>query len=158
MILVLLGTWEAPFTRPLIEIETAIKSGVIKEKVIVQSGATHFQSAHMTLVPFYGSHELEALCEEASYVICQAGVGSIMMGLRKSKKVIAVPRLKDYNEHIDDHQLEILHVFSKNHYILPWRDEKLETVIAKLNSFVPAQYPFQEEKISDAIINYLTKK
>jgi UDP-N-acetylglucosamine transferase subunit ALG13 len=157
MVLVLLGTWEASFTRPLIEIEKEIKSGNIKEEVVVQSGATLFTSNFMTLQPFFSGKEIEDLCNRASYTICQAGVGSIMLGLRKGKKVISIPRLKKYNEHIDDHQLEILHVFATKHYILPWTDESLVKVLEKLNSFIPSPYPFQEEKISDAILNFLNK-
>lgn len=158
MIFVLLGTWEVPFTRPLVEIEQAVKSGHITEPVIVQSGPAQYPSAYMKLVPFFPSDKLEEMYTQASYIICQAGIGSIMQGLRKRKKVIAIPRLKKYNEVNDDHQLEILHVFSKNNYILPWENEKLTTVLDKLESFVPAQYPFEEEKISDAIIDFLNKK
>lgn len=158
MVFVLLGTWEVPFTRPLVEIEKAVKNGIITEEVIVQSGPAQYQSEYMKLVPFFSGNHLEEMYENASYIICQAGIGSIMMGLKKGKKVIATPRLKKYNEVNDDHQLEILHVFSSKNYILPWQDENLSSIITGLNSFVPSRYPFREEKISDAILNFLNKK
>jgi len=158
MVFVLLGTWEVPFIRPLVEIEEAVKTGYINEEVVVQSGPAKFPSEHMTLVPFFSGKELEDMYAKASYIICQGGIGSIMMGLKKGKKVIAIPRLKKYNEVNDDHQLEIIHVFTQNNYILPWQDEKLTTVLSKLETFSPAQYPFEEEKISDAIIDFLNKK
>lgn len=158
MVLILLGTWEAPFTRPLVEIEAAVKEGLITEEVIVQSGATPYESKLLSLTPYFSSRDLEELSSQASYVICQAGVGSIMMGLRRGKKVIAIPRLQEQNEHIDNHQLEILHVFSKKGYILPWQNESLPVVLARLDSFTPAPYPFADERISDAILNFLNKK
>ena len=30
------------------------------------------------------------------------------------KKIIAVPRLKKYNEHVNDHQIQIVQKFEKN--------------------------------------------
>src|ERR1700685_393156 len=105
MIFVVLGTWEMPFTRPLVEIEGAVRQGLITQPVVVQSGNTIYASSYMELVPFYGKEDLEQMYERAALVICQAGVGSIMLGLRKKKKVIAIARLSEFDEHIDDHQL-----------------------------------------------------
>jgi UDP-N-acetylglucosamine transferase subunit ALG13 len=156
MILVVLGTWEMPFARPLAEIEKAVTRGLVCEPVVVQSGNTAYSSPHMTLVPFFGRHELERRYDEAQLVICQAGVGSIMLGLRKRKKVIAIARRAMFDEHIDDHQLEILEVFARCGSVLPWRGEgDLGEVLRRATSFVPAAYPFAEERVSDAILDYL---
>ena len=123
MIFVVLGTWEMPFTRPLIEIDAAIRDGLLPEPVIVQSGKTLYSSERMQLTPFFDKLELERMYEQASLIICQAGVGSIMLGLRQKKKVISIARLAKFDEHIDDHQLEILDVFSKSGAVLAWRGE-----------------------------------
>lgn len=156
MIFVVLGTWEMPFTRPLVEIEQVVKQGLLTEPVVVQSGATSYQSSYMSFVPFYGKEELEQMYDKASLIICQAGVGSIMLGLRKNKKVISIARLARFDEHIDDHQLEILDVFAKSGAILPWRgDGDLAEVLARAENFVSAGYPFGKEKISGAILEYL---
>jgi UDP-N-acetylglucosamine transferase subunit ALG13 len=159
MIFVVLGTWEMPFRRPLAELERAAVSGVLNDSIIVQSGNTRYESRHMTLVPFFDKEALEAMYDRASLVISQAGVGSIMMGLRRQKKVIAIARRRRYNEHIDDHQLEILDVFSKTGAILPWRGEgDLDSVLAQIPQFAPTPYPFAEERISDAILEYLSER
>jgi UDP-N-acetylglucosamine transferase subunit ALG13 len=156
VIFVVLGTWEMPFTRPLVEIDAAARQGLLPQPIVVQSGRTPFESPYMKLVPFFGKEELEQMYEQASLVICQAGVGSIMLGLRKHKKVISIARLAKYDEHIDDHQLEILDVFTKSGAVLPWRGEgDLAIMLKRAESFVSAGYPFGEEKISDAILNYL---
>ena len=159
MILVVLGTWEMPFARPLIEIEQAITQGVLREPVLAQSGNTPYSSPHMTLVPFLAREELERRYEEASLIICQAGVGSIMLGLRKSKKVVAIARRAMFEDHIDDHQLEILEVFSRAGSVLPWQGAgDLPGVLTQAASFVPAAYPFAEERISEAILEYLHER
>lgn len=156
MIFVVLGTWEMPFARPLIEIERAAARQLLPQPIVVQAGKTSHESQHLRVVPFFGREELERMYEQASLVICQAGVGSIMLGLRKGKKVIAIARRRMFDEHIDDHQLEILDVFSKAGSILPWNgDGDLPAVLERAREFVPAAYPFAEEKISDAILEYL---
>jgi UDP-N-acetylglucosamine transferase subunit ALG13 len=159
MIFVVLGTWEMPFTRPLIEIEQAAKNGLLPEPIVVQSGKTAYSSTCMRLVPFFGPAEIESMYEQASLVICQAGVGSIMLGLRKRKKVVAIARRHKFDEHIDDHQLEILEAFSKMGAILTWKGEgDLSDVLGKTKDFVGTDYVFGQEKISAAILNYLGAK
>lgn len=158
MIFVVLGTWEMPFTRPLVEIEAAAQGGLLKQPIVVQSGNTVYASQHIQLVPFFGREELEQMYENATLVICQAGVGSIMLGLRKQKRVIAIARLAKYDEHIDDHQLEILDVFSKSGAVLPWKGTgDLREVLARAENFVSAGYPFGQEKISSAVLEYLQR-
>jgi UDP-N-acetylglucosamine transferase subunit ALG13 len=159
MIFVVLGTWDMPFTRPLIEIERAARDGLITEPIIVQCGNTSFVSPHMTLTPFFGQSELEQMYEQASLVICQAGVGSIMLGLRKHKKVISIARLSKFHEHIDDHQLEIHDVFTKSGAVLPWNGaDDLVDVLRRASDFVSAGYPFGQEKISRAILDFLNER
>lgn len=156
MTFVVLGTWEMPFVRPLREIEQAAIAGLLPEPVIVQSGNTQYTSARLRLVPFFGREELERMYEQAAVIICQAGVGSIMLGLRKHKKIISIARLSRFGEHIDDHQLEILDVFSRIGAVLAWQGEgDLTDVLAHAQSFVPAAYHFTREKISSAILEFL---
>lgn len=156
MIFVVLGTWEMPFIRPLIELEKAVSGGLISETVLVQSGKTSYPSTHLTLVPFFDQQELEEMYDQASLIICQAGVGSIMLGLRKQKKVIAVARRHAYQEHVDEHQLEILETFASAGTVLRWNAEgDLPNVLRLVENFVPIPYPFSEERISGEILSYL---
>jgi UDP-N-acetylglucosamine transferase subunit ALG13 len=158
MTFVVLGTWEMPFVRPLREIERAAIEGLLPGPVVVQSGKTEYTSARLELVPFFGREELERMYEQATMIICQAGVGSIMLGLRKHKKIISIARLRRYDEHIDDHQLEILELFSQIGAVLPWKGEDdLTEVLVRAQSFVPAGYQFTKEKLSRTILEYLAR-
>jgi UDP-N-acetylglucosamine transferase subunit ALG13 len=70
--------------------------------------------------------------------------------------VVAIARLSKFDEHIDDHQLEILDVFSKSGAVLPWNGNgDLTDVLRRTVEFVSAGYPFGEERISGAILSYL---
>jgi UDP-N-acetylglucosamine transferase subunit ALG13 len=159
MIFVVLGTWGMPFTRPLAEIEQAAARELLSGPIVVQSGTTSFTSSRMRLVPYFGTADFQRMYDEAALVICQAGVGSIMTGLQKGKTVIAIARRAGFNEHIDDHQLEILEVFSRLGAVISWKGEgDLGEALARAEGFVSAGYPFAQEKISDAILDYLADK
>jgi UDP-N-acetylglucosamine transferase subunit ALG13 len=44
--------------------------------------------------------------EAADVVVCHAGAGSILCALRAGHTPVVVPRLKRYQETVDDHQVE----------------------------------------------------
>ena len=57
--------------------------------------------------------EFAKLVDKADVIITHGGVGSIITAITKGKKVIAVPRLGKYNEHVNDHQVEIIESFNE---------------------------------------------
>lgn len=156
MIIVLLGTFPTAFERPLIEIERLCKEGKIKEKVIVQSGHTHFDSKYFEMRPFINPDELTGLYKEARIVITQAGTGSLIKGMKLNKKIIAIPRLAKYAEVVDDHQEEILREFTKQKYILPWTEDiALEAVLNQTEGFTPAPYVSNKQKLINHLEEYI---
>ncbi len=115
MIFVTLGTQKQQFTRILEEIE---KSKVLNnEEIIVQAGHTKYESNKMKISTFYSMDEMKDYMKKADIVITHGGVGSIIDALNLRKKVLAVPRLSKYKEHINDHQLEICEKLSSEGYI-----------------------------------------
>ena len=122
MILILLGTFKKNFSRPLVAIEEAILAGKISEEVIVQAGHTSFKSDFLTIRTFIEIDELKELYKSASLIITHSGVGSILKGLKLNKAIIAIARLAKFNEHVDNHQLDILQEFSNRKYLFPWNE------------------------------------
>ncbi len=152
MILVTLGTQDKPFSRLLKVIEKAIKKGVIQEKVIVQAGYTPYKSDVMEVFDLIPVDEFEKLMKDADLVISHGGVGSILSALKKGKKVIAAPRLSKYNEHTNDHQLELVTAFAKQGYLLPLKDfSKFEKIYEKSKTFKPKKYRSNHQKFLKAI-------
>jgi UDP-N-acetylglucosamine transferase subunit ALG13 len=45
--------------------------------------------------------------ETCDILITHGGAGTMVDGVKLRKKVVAVPRLARYGEHVDDHQLEL---------------------------------------------------
>ena len=113
MILVTLGTQDKAFTRLLKKIEQAKKKGIIEDEIIVQGGYTSYKSDYFKVFDLIPMDEFDALMTQADLVITHGGVGSILTALQKGKKVIAAPRLKQYKEHANNHQLEIVDAFAK---------------------------------------------
>lgn len=141
MILVLLGTQNNSFHRLLEEIQKNIENGNIKEKVVVQKGYTKFESKDMEIYDQLPSDELKKLIDKANIVITHGGVGSIITSIEKGKKVIAVPRLKKYKEHVNDHQLDIINSFSEMGYIIGIHEvEELGEALKRVEKFEPKKY------------------
>lgn len=137
MILVILGTQDKPFTRLLDAVEAYAKKHP-KETIIVQNGQTPYESSHLQLQPFFTPEDLDQTIAKADLVIAHGGVGTIMGALKHHKKVIATPRLKQYGEHTNDHQLQIIKALETAGYILPLYDlSKLDITIKAATHFKP---------------------
>ena len=137
MILVTLGTQKESFKRLLEYIENS----KIDEEIIVQAGYNKFESKKMKLFDFIPYEEMTKLIKDASLIITHGGTGSIIMPLKMGKKVIAVPRLSKYLEHVDDHQTQIVDIFEEEGYILALNDgDNLDEVYEKSKKFKPKKY------------------
>ena len=141
MILVMLGTQNNSFHRLLEEIDKLINDGLIKEDVVVQAGYTKYESTNMKIFDFISSNELDKLEQQADCIITHGGVGSIISSIEKDKKVIAIPRLKQYGEHVNDHQLDIVQSFDKLGYIIGVTDvSQLGDALQQIETFEPKKY------------------
>lgn len=158
MILVLLGTQHNEFTRLLQEVENCINNETIKEQVIVQAGFTKYQSNQMEIFDMISKEELEKYMSKANLVIAHGGVGSIIMALEKGKKVIAVPRLHEYGEHVNNHQRQIIKVFSEKNYLIGIQNvEDLSDAIREAKNFEPKEFKNNNEKMLKIIEDFIEK-
>jgi len=77
----------------------------INDKVIMQIGKTNYEPSCADYFRFKDlDSEIENLMKNAKVVLCQ-GAMTIIDSLFLGTPVIAVPRLKKFNEHLNDHQL-----------------------------------------------------
>lgn len=137
MILVTLGTQKEPFTRLLDYIENSN----IEEEIIVQNGHTLYESKKMKLINFTTYNEMEEYIKNARVIITHAGTGSVLTPLKKGKKIIVCARQKKYEEHIDDHQLELVEVFKDGGYVLELNENNsLDDLLQEIKKFKPAKY------------------
>ena len=158
MIFVTLGTNDEQFPRLLKAIDKEIENGTIKEKVIVQAGCTKYESKNMEIMDLVPRDEFDKLISECDLLITHGGVGSILTGITNGKKVIAVPRLAKYKEHLNDHQLQIVENFGERKYIIAVNDlNKLGKAIEKAKTFKPQKFVSNTHNIINIIENYIDK-
>lgn len=156
MILVLLGTQANDFSRLLKEIDKQIKNGTIKEEVIVQAGSTKYESDKMKQFDLLSREEIEELKKKANIIITHGGVGSIVSSIKLGKKVIAVPRQKEYGEHVNNHQFQIIENFEKQGYIKGvYKMEELKNALKEIEKFEPKKYESNTNKIIEIIEKYI---
>lgn len=142
MILVTLGTQKEPFTRLLDYIE---KSN-IKEKTIVQVGYTKYNSKKMEMFDFIPYEKMNEYIEKADLIITHSGTGSVLMPLKKGKKVIVCARLQKYGEHVDDHQKQLVDVFKEEGYVLELDETtSLNKLLKQVKDFKPREYKSNTE-------------
>ena len=154
MILVMLGTQNNDFHRLLEEIEKNIENGNINEEVVVQAGFTKYKSDKMKIFSLTSKENLENLIKQADLIITHAGIGSIEMALEQNKKVIAIPRLKKFREHVNDHQKDIERKLDEKGCLIGIDDvSKLGFALKKVKKFIPKKY---EKPKNDEII-YIIK-
>ncbi len=144
MILIVLGTQDNSFHRLLEKVQELIDKNVIKEKVIVQAGRTKFESKEMEIYSLMPYNKLEQIMKEADLVITHGGVGSIVMALKLGKKVIAIPRLSQFNEHVNDHQIQIVDSFDKQGFLIGLIElNDLQQALERAKTFKPKEFKSQ---------------
>lgn len=119
MIFITLGSQKFQFNRLLKAVDELIGDGVITEPVFAQIGNSDYIPVNYEYKKFLDRDEFARKQEECDIVITHGGTGAIIGAVRKGKKVIAVPRLAKYGEHVDDHQLQLLKQFDDMHIIEP---------------------------------------
>ena len=156
MILVTLGTQDRSFKRLLEAIQKQIDNGNIKDKVIVQAGHTEFVSKDMEIFDLIDRDKFSELISECDLLITHGGVGSILTGLNNNKKIIAAPRLKEYNEHQNNHQLEIIEKFSDSGLIVPLYDfDSLDKVLKDIKKFKPQKFKSNTKNMIKLIEDFI---
>lgn len=152
MIFVTLGTQDKSFERLLKIIDEQAEKGNINDQIIVQAGYTKYKSANMEIFDYIDMNTFNRYIDESDIVITHGGVGSILTSIMKHKKVIAVARLSDFDEHENDHQIEIVTRFRELGYILGCIEvgefaEKWQEV----NDFKPVEYKSNNDKFCELI-------
>jgi len=146
MIFVTVGTQDKAFTRLIKAVEDAVKLGEITDEVVVQAGATKYKSDVINVLNYVAFDEFNNLLKKADIIITHGGVGSILNAVKLGKKVIAVPRLKKYDEHINNHQLQVIEKMTKDGYILSTQDEnKIADKVKEIENFEPKVYTSNTE-------------
>ena len=157
MIFVTLGSQKFQFNRLLRTVDEFVGQGKITDEVFAQRGYSDYVPQNYGYKEFMSHEEFEKIMEKADLVISHGGTGAIIGAVKKGKKVIAVPRLAKYGEHVDDHQVQLLTQFEEMNIIEACYDlDSLDELIKKTKKKTYQSYVSNTENIIYSIENYIT--
>jgi len=156
MIFVTLGSQKFQFNRLLRKIDDLVEEGVITEEVFAQTGASDYLPRNYRYEPFIDRVKFKEMIGCSDVIITHGGTGVIIGAVKSGKKVIAVPRLAKYGEHVDDHQLQLLHQFDELGIIVACYDlDGLGEKVKKIRDISLNSYKSNTEVIIESIEEYL---
>lgn len=134
MIFVTVGTHEQPFNRLIKKVDSLVKDGVIKEQVVMQIGYSTYRPKYCKYKTMFSFDEMSKYIDGARIIITHGGPSSFIEVLKTGKTPIVVPRLKKYDEHINNHQVEFVKLIQE-----------------KYNNIIPI---YNVDNLMNSIINY----
>lgn len=134
MIFVTVGTHEQPFNRLVEAIDKLKENKTITDEIIIQKGYSTYLPKYCECYDFLPYEKMIELQNKAKIIITHGGPSSFMYPLSIGKTPIVVPRQKEFEEHVNNHQLDFCEKIVK---------KGINIVVIK-----------DIEKLSDIILNY----
>jgi UDP-N-acetylglucosamine transferase subunit ALG13 len=120
------GSTQIPFTRFVHALES-----LPAEQLLVQHGPVDPPPGAARANAFMQFPEMIESMEAADVVVCHAGAGSILCALRAGHTPVVVPRLKRFQETVDDHQVEFSRALAAEGKVIAVEDlNRLQAAVA----------------------------
>ncbi|MBN2918098.1 MAG: glycosyltransferase [Lactobacillus sp.] len=138
MIFVTVGTHEQPFNRLIKEVDRLVADGKIKEKVVIQTGFSTYIPEHCEWHKMMSFNEMQTAYQTARIIITHGGPSSFLEALQYGKVPIVVPRQVEFNEHINNHQVDFVNLIAErmNNIIPVYQIDDLAVKIFNYDNFV----------------------
>lgn len=158
MIFVTVGSQKFQFNRLLEAVDKLVEEQIIKDEVFAQIGYCSYNPQNYAFKPFLNRDEFAELTSRADIVITHGGTGAIIGAVKKGKKVIAVPRLAKYGEHVDDHQLQLIEQFKELDLIYACEDGDLEKALEVVKNTTYNEYRSNTQTIINSIEDFIEER
>ncbi len=156
MIFVTVGSQKFQFNRLLKAIDEAVERCEISEEIFAQTGHCDYKPKNYKYKGYLDRDEFKNIMDRAHIVITHGGTGAIVGAIKAGKKVIAVPRLAKYGEHVDDHQLQLIKQFTKSNLIAHCENlDDLGKVLEEVKTKEFDSYQSNTQKYIDEISSYI---
>lgn len=157
LILVCVGASEYKFDRLLKIIDELCDEKIIEaSEVVAQIGYTNYIPKNYRYFDLIEREQFQEFIDKADIIITHAGTGSVIPPLKLGKKIIVFPRIEEYKEHLDNHQLELSEVFTSEGYTLCAENkEQLINCINNIDVFRPKKFVSNKENINNMIIDFI---
>lgn len=125
------------------------------EEVVMQIGHASFRPQYAKWFDFTTEEGIKEWCKKARVVVTQPAM-SILDAQQQGTPVIAVPRLKKYDEVIDDHQLDFAQELERQGKVIAiYNVDKLEETL-KRTDLKPSSLA-QDTRLMNALRKYIAK-
>lgn len=151
MIFVTLGSQKFQFNRLL----KAVDELDTDEEIFAQIGYSDYKPQNYKYKEFLDREEFAACEAKADIVITHGGTGAIIGAVKKGKKVIAVPRLVKYGEHVDDHQIQLIKQFKDLNLIYACVDGDLQKALEVVKNTTYNEYKSNTNKIIKSLEEFI---
>jgi UDP-N-acetylglucosamine transferase subunit ALG13 len=151
-IFVVVGTQE-PFDRMMRAIdEWAVKKGFVD--IFAQISRASYVPGGFESTDFISPELFDIKFKEADIIVSHAGMGTIISALQHSKPIIVMPRLAQFHEHRNDHQLATAKSFAKLGFVKAvYSETELQQALDDASEMKPA--PAIGPGASAGLIEYL---
>lgn len=138
MIFITVGTHEQQFNRLIKYVDDMVDSGIITEEVIIQSGFSTYKANKCCCIKFLSYSDMIETIMKARIVITHGGPASFIQVLQNGKVPIVVPRMLEYKEHVNNHQVDFVRAVKQRYNnIIPIYDiNELEETICRYDSII----------------------
>lgn len=154
MIFITLGSQKFQFNRLL----KAVDEIETDEEIFAQIGYSDYKPVNYKYKEFLDRDEFAGLMDKADVVITHGGTGAIIGAVKKGKKVIAVPRLAKYGEHVDNHQMQIIDQFKGQNLICGVNDcSEIEASLSYVRKHEFDIYHSNTQKYIDSIEQFICR-
>lgn len=113
MIFVTVGTHEQGFDRLVKQLDIIAPNPGIPP-IFIQKGYTDYKPVNCEFADLISPTQMDEYMNNADLVITHGGPSTYMASLAKNKPTIVVPRLSEFNEHVNDHQMAFAHQIIEN--------------------------------------------
>ncbi|WP_408071371.1 PssE/Cps14G family polysaccharide biosynthesis glycosyltransferase [Butyrivibrio sp. JL13D10] len=158
MIFVSVGTQKFQMDRLMKQVEI-LAARMPDKKFVVQYGNSTYIPKNCECHQFMDRELFSKCIDESELLILHGGVGTIMQGLKHNKPIIVVPRLKEYHEHVDDHQMEA--AWALKHFkcvLICMNVEYLEYMINHANEYHFKKFIEPKHKVEELVLECIEEE
>lgn len=119
-----LGTQKFPFGRIITALNELVKQGNYKPEEIIMQSALYPVKPDFTAFGLIPNEDFNRYMKEAEVIVMHSGVNSIISCMKLGKPLVICPRLHEYGEHVDNHQIEIATLMHDKYDVLVCTDMK----------------------------------
>lgn len=147
-----LGTQKFPFERIIVALNSLVDRGEYKPDEIIMQSALYPVKPEFTHFGLIPHEDFDRYMQEAEVVVTHSGVNSIISCMKMNKPLVVCPRLHEYGEHVDNHQMEIAELMRTKYDVLVCTDmNDLSEMIEKAKTHKYKSWVSHRQELMNAI-------